>query len=195
MESRSTSFHTASLCHLHSSVSIHLTAFNFSTPNFSIDCLVSSSQRISAKTSTSNQTLKTVSNCHVNTLKAANFETLALKNSVEINFTPSTRKAFFKKMLNIFLLSSTKYLSSNTFVYISWVQKNDLCETTSSNVFVINNTSFEPGSFYLLHALHEALDEINKNLRDFGFSQKLEENDSQKHPVQTVHKHPMYYKP
>ena len=59
--------------------------------------------------STFSQTNATIPSYSAHSLKAAIFKTLALKVGNELNngtIVPSTRRAFFKKMYNVFLLSS-----------------------------------------------------------------------------------------
>ena len=61
--------------------------------------------------STSSQTNATILSNNAHSLKAAIFQTLALKVGKELNngtIAPSTRRAFFKIMYNVFLLSSKK---------------------------------------------------------------------------------------
>ena len=61
--------------------------------------------------SNSSETKNTVPSYNAHSLKAAIFKTLALKVGNELNngtIAPSTRRAFFEIMYNVFLLSSKK---------------------------------------------------------------------------------------
>ena len=71
-----------------------------------------------------------------------------------------------------------------------------ICETNSSNVFVIDRTSFEQNNFYFLLAVQEAMAAFIFVLNDFGFSQMLEPYDPKNHPTQhTSSQHSNSYQP
>ena len=127
--------------------------------------------------STSGQTNQTDPSFNAHSLKAAICKTLALKIGNEINndtIAPSTRRAFFKILYNIFLLSSKKIPFEQYYRLPVWRPRIAICETNSSNVFVIDRSSFEQNIFYFLRAVQEVLDAFSSVLNDFGFSQKLE---------------------
>ena len=138
---------------------------------------------------TSNETIQTVSSFNAHSLKAAIFETLALKIGKEINngtIAPSTRRAFFKFLHNIFL----SYSKNIPFEQFNRIHKSGpliaICETNSSNVFVIDRTSFEQKNFYFLHAVQEAMNAFISVLMDFG----LEPYDpKKKHSIQPPSSH------
>ena len=191
-----TDFHASCLSHLQSMVHIHLESF-CQSQSVPIHRLISSSKKNSkTKTvSTSSQTNKTVGNSNVDTLKVATFRTLAMKLANELNadnISPNTRRASFKIKYNNFLLSTKTILCEHYYRLHASGPKIAIYGTTSSNVFIIDETSFEKVNLYFLHALHEALDSFNNVLQDFGFSQTLEHYNPQKHPDQTVSNHPFY---
>ena len=133
------------------------------------------------------QTNTSVPSYNAHSLKAAIFKTLALKVGNELNNgtnVPSTRRAFFKIMYKVFLLSSKKipfeqyyrpHLSSPNIA---------ICETKSNNVFVLTHTSFDHNNFFFLHAVQEAVDVFNEVLKDFGFFQRRAPYVPSKHPTQ-----------
>ena len=139
--------------------------------------------------STSSETNQTVSSFNAHSLRAEIVKTLSLNFGNDINngtIAPSTRRAFFKRLHNIFFLYSKKILYEQYYrLHISGLPI-AICQTNSSNLFVIDRTSFEQNNFYFLHALQEAVNAFNSVLHDFGFSQKLETYGPKKHPTQLM---------
>ena len=175
-------FDSTSSSHFHPCVFFHPRLLCSTTSVVPSRCLFSSSSTAAmtslSKTnvkSTSSQTNNTITSYNAHSLKAAIFKTLALKIGNELNIgtiAHSTRRAFFKIMYNIFLLSSKKipfvqyyrlHISGHTIA---------ICETQSSNVFVLAQKSFDQNQFYFLHAVQEAVDAFKAVLHDFGFFQK-----------------------
>ena len=149
--------------------------------------------------STSSQTNQTVSSFNEHSLKAPIFKILALKIGNEINnstIAPSIRRSFFKILFNLFLLSSKKIPFEQYYCLRVSGPRIAICETNTSNVFVIDRTSFEQSNFYFLHAIQEAMDAFKSVLNDFGLSRKLEAYDPKKHPTQpTSSQHSKIYQP
>ena len=137
--------------------------------------------------SASSQTKTTVPSYNAHSLNAAIFKTLALEVGNELNngtIAPSTRHAFFKRMYNVFLLSSKKIpFEQYHRLHLSGPNV-AICETKSNNVFVITHTSFDQNNFYFLHAVQEAFDAFTEVLKDFGFFQRLAPYDPSIHPTQ-----------
>ena len=137
--------------------------------------------------STFSQTNATSPSYNAHSLKAAIFRTLALKVGNELNngtIAPSTRRAFFKKMYNVFLLSS-KLIPFEQYYRLHLSGPNvAICELKSNNVFVLSHTSFDKNNFYFLHAVQEIFDAFSELLKDFGFFQRLAPYDPSKHPTQ-----------
>ena len=136
--------------------------------------------------STSFQTNTTVPSYNAHSSKAAIFQTLALKVDNELNngtTAPSTRRAFFKIMYFVFLLSSKK-IPFEQYYRLHLSEPNvAICETKFNNVFVLSHTSFDKNIFYFLHAVQEAVDAFNDVLKYFGFFQRLAPYDPSKHPT------------
>ena len=161
-------------------------------PVVSINCLLISSSSAtmnSSKTmkSISTQTNQTVSSYNSHSLEAAIFKTLALKLGNELNhctISPSTRQAFFKNMYNDFLISTKKIHFEQYYRLRVSRPTIAICETKSSNVFVLSHISFDQNNFYFLHAVREAVDAFNAVMNDFGIFQKLAPYDPSKHPTQ-----------
>ena len=136
--------------------------------------------------STSSQTNTAVPSHNAHSLKAALFKTRALKVGNELNngtIAPSTRRAFFKIMYNVFLLSSKKIPFEQYYRFHLSGPNVAICETKSNNVFVLSHTSFGKNNFYFLHAVQEAVEAFNNVLKDFGFFQRLAPCDPSKHPT------------
>ena len=116
---------------------------------------MSSSSKTTTK-STSSQTNVTSQTINAHSLKAAIFKTLALEKGNELNngsIAPSTRRAFFKILYNIFLLS-TKLIPFEQYYRLHILGPHiAICETKSNNVFVLSYTSFDQKNFYFLHAV------------------------------------------
>ena len=87
------------------------------------------------------------------------------------------------QMYNVFLLSS-KTIPFEQYYRLHLSGPNvAICETNSSNVFVLSQTSFSKNNFYFLHAVQEAVDAFTDVLKDFGFFQRLASYDPSKHPT------------
>ena len=116
------------------------------------------------------------------------FKILALIIGNELNngtIAPSTRRAFFKIMYNVFLLSSKK-IPFEQYCQLYLSEPNvATCETKSNNVFVLSHTSFDENNFYFLHSVQEAVGAFNDVLEYFGFFQRLDPCDPSKHPTQS----------
>ena len=184
--------HPSALRHFFSRTFCSPRSFGSATSVVSINCLFSSSSSTAMNSSKtikpiSNHTNNTVPSYNPHSLKAA-IKTLALKIGNGLNngtISPSTRKAFFKIMYNVFSLSSKKipfeqyyrlHVSGPSFAF---------CETKSNKVFVLTHTSFDQNNFYLLHTVQESIDAFNAVMQDFGFFfQKLAPYDSSKDPTQ-----------
>ena len=92
--------------------------------------------------STSSQTNTTVPSYNAHSLKAAIFETLALKVGNELNngtIAPSTRPAFMI-MSNVFLLPSKKIPFEQYYRLHLPGPNVAICKTKSNNVFVLTHT-------------------------------------------------------
>ena len=161
---------------------VHPTSFSqfFSRPFFrprpfspvssvvSFNCFLcsSSTTAMTSKTimkSTPCQTNTTVSSYSAHCLKASIFKTLALEVGNELNIgtiAPSTRRAFFKIMYNVFLLSTKKFPFEQYHRLHLLGPKIVIRETKSNNVFVLTHTSFDQNNFYFLHAVQEAVDAL-----------------------------------
>ena len=127
--------------------------------------------------STPSQTNTTVPSYNAHALKVGN----ELNNGT---IAPSTRRAFFKIMYNIFLLSSKK-ISFEQYYRLHLSGPNvAICETKSNNVFVITHTSFDQNFFTSYTPVQEAVDAFNEVLKDFEFFQRLAPYDPSKHPTQ-----------
>ena len=97
-------------------------------------------------------------------------------------------------MYNIFLLSKKKFPFEQYYRLHAAGSRVAICETTSNNVFVLPDSSFEQNNFVFLHALQEVVDVIKCVLQDFGYNQIFEKYDSVKHPTHPIPSHPFYSK-
>ena len=129
----------------------------------------------------------------VHSLKAAIFNTMAFKLSLEINknkVTPKSFIAFLKVLYNVTQIKKKKI----TFEQYSRIHpdgpKIAICETASNAVFVLNS-SFTTKDHYFRVALQEATDAFNNMLHDFGYTQKLEVYDPLRHQAHPPQQHPL----
>ena len=100
--------------------------------------------------SASSQTNNTVPSYNAHSLKAAVFKTLALKVGNELNngtIAPSTLRALFKIMYNVFLLSSKKIPFEQCYRLHLPGPNIAICGKKSNNVFVSTHTSFDQNNF------------------------------------------------
>ena len=137
--------------------------------------------------STSSQTNTTVPSYNALSLKTAIFKTLALEVGNELNhgtISPSTRRAFFKIMYNVFLLSSKKIPFEQYYRLHVSGPTIAICETKSNDVFVLSHTPFDQNNVYFLHAVQEAVGAFNEVLKYFGFFQRLAPYDPSEYPTQ-----------
>ena len=130
----------------------------------------------------------------VHSLKAAIFHTMAFKVSLEINknkITPKSLIAFLKVLYNVTQIKKKKM----TFYQYSRIHlegpKIAICETASNVVFVLNS-SFTSKDQYFRTTLQEATDAFNNMLKDFGYTQKLEQYDPLQHQAHPTQQHPLF---
>ena len=130
---------------------------------------------------------KIVSYAKVHYLKAAIFNTMAHKMSVEINkdaISNATKCSFLKILFNVCRIKQNNVNFEQYFrLHLAGTQF-AICETVSDSVFVLS-TPFSKNDQYFQVALEEAIDAFNAVLTDFGYKQKLEKYDAatyQKYP-------------
>ena len=123
----------------------------------------------------------------VHSPKAAIIHTMAIKLSLEINknkITPKCLIAFLKVLYNVTQIKKKKItFQQNSRIHLEG-PKIAICETASNVVFVLNS-SFTSKDQNFRTALQEATDAFNNMLKDFGYTQKLEQYDPlqyQTHP-------------
>ena len=89
---------------------------------------------------------KIISSTTANSLKAANFHTMAFKLSLEINndqITISTKRSFLKVLYNVWKIKK-KHITFEQYARIHRDgPKIEICDTASNAVFVLNS-SFNP---------------------------------------------------
>ena len=119
----------------------------------------------------------------VHSLKAAIIHTMAIELSLEINknkITPKCLIAFLKVLYNVTQIKKKKItFQQNSRIHLEG-PKIAICETASNVVFVLNS-SFTSKDQYFRTALQEATDAFNNMLKDFGYTQKLEQYDRLQH--------------
>ena len=135
----------------------------------------------------------TFSQSKVLSLKAAIFHTMAYKLSLEINknkITPKTIIAFLKVLHNVAQIKTKK----NTFELYSRIHlagpKIAICETASNVVFVLNS-AFTTKDQYFQTAIQEAILAFNNVLKDFGYTQTIENYDPNVHQAHPPPQHPL----
>ena len=122
----------------------------------SFHCLFSSSSTVTMTSKTnmksiSSQTNTTIAAYNAHSLQVAIFKTLTINIGNELNngiFAPSTRRAFFKIMSNIFLISSKKIPFEQYYRLHVSGPTIAICETKASNVFVLAHASFDQNHFF-----------------------------------------------
>ena len=136
----------------------------------------------------------TSSQSKVHSLKAAIFHTMAYNLSLEINknkITPKTIIAFLKVLYNIAQIKTTKI----TFKQYSRIHLADtkiaICGTASNAVFVLNS-AFTSKDQYFKTAVQKAILAFNKVLKDFGYTQTLEDYDPNVHQAYPPSQHPLF---
>ena len=128
----------------------------------------------------------------VHSLKAAKFQTLANKMSLEMNqgtLTFPTKSSFLKRLYNVCQIRK-KRLSFEQYCNHVEGPKIAICETISSTVLIMN---FCTKDNYFQVALDEAIDAFNATRVDFGYTQKLQRYDPNVHQFHVQQNHPFWH--
>ena len=130
----------------------------------------------------------------VHSLKAAIFNSMAFKLSLEINknnVIPKSLIAFLKVLYNITQIKKKKI----TFRQYCRLRVDGptiaICETASNVVFV-PNSSFTTKYQNFRAAIQEAFQAFNNMHQDFRYTQKLEVNDPLMHQAHPPQKNPLF---
>ena len=130
----------------------------------------------------------------VHSLKAAIFQTMAFKLSLDINknkVTPKTLFGFLKVLYNITQIKKKDItLEQYSRLHLNG-PKIGTCETASNVVFVLNS-SFTTKDQYFRAVIQEAIAAFNIMLQDFGYTQKLEVYDPLMHQAHPPQQHPLF---
>ena len=136
----------------------------------------------------------TSSHSKAHSLRAAIFQTMAYKLSLEINNNKITTKsliAFLKILYNVAQIKK-KHITFEQFSRIHVAgPKIAICETASNVVFVLSS-AFTSKDHYFHAALQQATDAFNEMLQSFGYTQKLEIYDPHQHQAYPLQQHPLY---
>ena len=128
----------------------------------------------------------------VHSLKAAIFQTMAFKLSLEINKNKMTQKtliAFLKVLYNVSLKKRITF-EQHSRIHLTG-PKMAVCETASNVVFVLNS-AFTAKDHSFPAALQEATMAFISMLQDFGYTQQLEVYDPLTHQVHPPQQHPVF---
>ena len=125
--------------YFHPFVFFHPRPLNSATAVVPLHCLFSSSSTaaMTSKTNMKSTSKQTVSSSIAHSLKTAIFKTLALKIDNEISngtIAPSTRRAFFKILYNIFVLYSKKIIFEKYYRIHLRGTRIAVCETTAMSL-------------------------------------------------------------
>ena len=144
------------------SVNIHLESLNSSTLTFFANCFVSSSKLIPRKIlfKRFKRFLNSIQTSSNQPLLKHLLSKLALKSILILLYLP-LEQLFSKIIYNTFLLSS-KLLPFEQFYRLHLTgSKITICEPSSSDIFILDNTSFEQGIVCFPHDHHDAFRAFN----------------------------------
>ena len=134
----------------------------------------------------------TISKIH--RLKAAIFQTMAYKMSLETNngkVSLHTSRSFLKVLYHVCQIKK-KHLDFEQCYRIDVEgPKIAVCETTWETVLVLNSAFTIKDNFFQV-ALDDAIDAFNATVVDFGYTQKLHRYDPETHQVHPPSKHPFW---
>ena len=126
---------------------------------------------------------KTNRSTTANSIKAAIFNTMAFKLSLEINndqVTISTKRLILNVLYNVSKIKKKKInFEQYARIHLDG-PKNVICETASNGVFILTS-SFTTKDKYFDTAIDEACEVFNKVMTELGYTQKLEFYDPTKH--------------
>ena len=128
----------------------------------------------------------------VHSLRAAIFDTMAYKTSLEINkgnITLPTRRSFLKILYNVCQIKKKQITFEQYYRLHVEAPKIVVCET----VFVLN-WAYTTKDNYFQAALPDAIDAFNATLLDFRYTQHLQRYDLETHQVHPPSKHPFWPK-
>ena len=137
---------------------------------------------------------KIFSSTNANSLKAAIFNTMAFKMSLEINndeVTIPTKISFLKVFYNICKIKK-KNINFEQYARIHLDgPKVLICETAWNRVSELNS-SFTVKDQYFRVAIDEACEAFNKTMLDIGYTQNIELYAPQTQQVHPPQSHPFY---
>ena len=136
----------------------------------------------------------TSSQSKVYSLKAAIFQTMAYKLSLEINknkITPKTIIAFLNVLYNVAQIKMKK-ITFEQYSRIHLVGPKIASGETASNAVFVLNSAFTSKDQYFKTAIQEAILAFNNVLKDFGYTQTLEYYDPNVHQAHPPPQHPLF---